>query len=84
MNLLREQRVVLFEGMSLVVPDDATHLTIDYYGCIESHGSEPWSEVTFWEGNDEQGIVGMVSEDDGIEWMESKSPFFIGDQDFRG
>lgn len=84
MNLLREQRVVLFEGMSLVVPDDATHLTIDYYGRIESHGSEQWSEVTFWEGNDEQGIVGMVSEDDGIEWMESKSPFFIGDQDFRG
>lgn len=84
MQLLKQQRVVNFEGMSLVVPDNATHLTIDSFGDIAAHGSEPWSEVTFWEGMDELGIVGNVGTDIGEEWMNSKVPFYIGDQDYRG
>ncbi|MEE9690364.1 hypothetical protein V4833_21845 [Enterobacter sp. HK169] len=84
MNLIKPQRTVLFEGMSLVVPDDAKYLTVDFHGDIQAHGSEPWSEVTFWEGMDELGIVGNVGENDGAEWMMIKSPFYIGDQDYRG
>lgn len=84
MKLLKPQRVVNFEGMSLVVPDNATHLAIDSFGDIVAHGSEPWSEATFWEGMDELGIVGKVDSNIGEEWMNSKSPFYIGDQDYRG
>lgn len=84
MELLKPQRIVTFEGMQLVVPDDAKYLAIDIQGDITAHGSEPWSEVTFWEGMDELGIVGNVGENDGFEWMVIKSPFYIGDQDYRG
>lgn len=78
MNLTREQRVVTFEGMSLVVPEDATYLTIDCSGDIVAHGSEPWSEVTFWEWMDELGVVGVVDPEEGADWMNAKSPEFIG------
>lgn len=83
MELLKPQRMVSFENMRLVVPDNATHLAIDCHGDITAHGSEPWSEVDFWEGMDELGIVGRVDADYGSRWMNSKAPFYIGDQDYR-
>lgn len=84
MELLKPQRVVTFEGMQLIVPDDALYLAIDYSGDISAHGSMPWSEVTFWEGDCELGIVGSVDAELGLHWMNQKSPFYIGDQDYRG
>lgn len=78
MNLLHPQRVVLFEGMTLVVPHDTEFLTVDCNGFIQAHGSLPWMEVTFWEGNDELGVVGVVTEEEGADWMYRRDPVFVG------
>lgn len=83
MILIMPQRFVVFEGMKLFVPDNAKYLAIDSFGDITAHGSEPWSEVDFWEGEDELGIVGKVDPEEGLHWMMIKSPFYIGDQDYR-
>lgn len=79
MRLLRAQRVIEFEGMSLVVPEDAKWLTVDPQGEIQAHGSEPWSEPEFWEGEEELGVVGLVSPEEGCNWFYSKSPKYIGE-----
>lgn len=79
MKLLKAQRVVEFEGMSLVVPVDARWLTIDPQGWIQAHGLKPWSEPNFWESQDELGVVGLVDPDAGCDWFYTKSPKYIGE-----
>lgn len=60
------------------VPHDTEFLTVDCNGFIQAHGSLPWMEVTFWEGNDELGVVGVVTEEEGADWMYRRDPVFVG------
>ena len=78
MELILPQRKIVFEGMELTIPHDTLFITIDSNGFIQAHGSRPWSEVTFWEGEGELGIVGVVSEEEGCRWMNAKDPVFVG------
>lgn len=83
MQLLSPQRKVMFEGMQLVIPFDAQYLTIDDYGVIIAHGDIPHRMPGYsgcWEGDDELGVVGYVSEIDGKKWKMENEPFFVGDE----
>ncbi len=80
MQLLTPQRIVMFEGMQLVIPFDTQYLTMSDEGSIVSHGEYPWSEIGFWESNNELGIIGYVSEIEGRKWKMQNEPVFVGDE----
>lgn len=77
-KLVRPQRVVEFVGLQLVVPHDAEYLTIDCDGWVVAHVTKPWSEVDFWESEEEAGLIAMVEPEYGEKWMHTNQPHFIG------